>query len=161
MFSAVRARGILGTSAAFAIGLSGIASIVLIAGVEVGLVPATVYGIRELVAVAARAALAGAAIGALFAGVVAWRARGVRLDALRYRVLAGVGFLAAGAVGLSLNLISPGAVPVGVLLAGALGLGALGAGFGIATLALARRAAGLNAIPQHESAEGTLLPPVI
>ena len=74
MLSAVRARGILGTSASFAIGLSGIASIVLIAG--------------------------------------------------------------------------------------ALGLGALGAGFGVATLALARRAAGLAAIPLRESVEGTLLPPV-
>ena len=160
MFSLLRARGVLRTAATWAIGLSVLASTLLIAGVEVGIVPSSIFGIRELVAVAARAFIAGGISGGLFALLMARREQGRELADLSYWRMGTSGFLGTSALGALIGLAAPGVLPVSVLVAGTLGLGMLGGGFAIGTLALARRAepaleAGL------EDGTSDRLPPVI
>jgi hypothetical protein len=50
MVTAVRARGILGMALTWAVGLAGLSTALLVGGVVLGIVPSSVYGIRELAA---------------------------------------------------------------------------------------------------------------
>ncbi len=161
MFSALRARGILRTAATWAVGLSALAVTVLVAGIELQLIPASVFGIRELVAVAIRAFVAGGVAGSLFASLVARREQGRGLAELSYGRLGTSGFLGAATIGAALGLAAPGVLPLSVLIAGTLGLGCIGTGLSIATLALARRAAGLPMMRRLGSVPPASLPPVI
>ena len=140
--------------------MKGIARYV-IGGVVLGLVPAEVFGIRELVAVAARTFVAGGMMGTVFALSVARRERGHGLAELSYSRFGASGLLGGSALGIALVLATPGILPLGVAVAGAIGFGLVGAGFSIATLAFARRAEGLPVGRRLESATHPQLPPVI
>lgn len=50
MLSGLRSRGVLRTAGIWAVGLSTLASSLLIGGVELELVPSEIFGIRELIA---------------------------------------------------------------------------------------------------------------
>ena len=140
MLSALRARGVLRTAITWAIGLSALASTLLIGGVLLGVVPSDVFGIRELVAVAARTFVAGGFMGAVFALSVARSNGGRQLSEIGYGRFGASGFVGGAALGLGVILAAPGVLPRGVASAGALGFGLLGTGFSVATLTLARRA---------------------
>ncbi len=161
MLSALRARGVLRTATTWAIGLSALASTLLIGGVVLGLVPAEVFGIRELVALAARTFIGGGVMGTLFALSVARRERGRRLSELSYPRFGASGFLAGVALGTAVVVATPGVLPVSVAVAGAIGLGLIGTGFSLATLAFARRAAGVPIGRRFETETQHHLPPVI
>ena len=160
MFDALRARGVVRTAVTWAFGLSAIGTLSLVLGVELGFVPSSVFGIRELVAVAVRDFVAGGIAGALFAYLVAWREKGRTLRTLRYRNLAGAGFAAGAALGVGVGLAAPGLVPGIVLVAGSIGLGAIGAGFATGTLAMARRALPPEDESRLEAGQPNALPPV-
>ena len=161
MFDALRVRGILRTAVTWAVGLSALGTISLILGVELGLVPASVFGIRELVAVAVRDFVAGGVAGAIFAHLVAWREKGQTLRSVRYRSLAGAGFVAGAVLGAGVGLAALGVVPAVVLAAGSIGLGLIGAGFATGTLALARRALPPVDEPRLKAGPSSSLPPLI
>lgn len=123
------------------------------------MVPATIFGIRELVALAVRTFVAGGVMGALFALAVARWDSGRQIGELRYGRFASWGFLGGAAIVGALGLMAPGLLPAGVLLAGAAGLGAIAAGFSVTTLAFVRRGAGLSIVLQLKGTERHSLPP--
>jgi MFS family permease len=139
MVSPVRARGILGMALIWAIGLSTFATTLLIGGVLLGLVPSSLYGIRELVAVAVRAFAFGVGVGALFAVLLSWRERGKGLSALTGRQVGALGFVAGAALGAALALAGPVVLPAAVLVAAIGGWGLIGAGLSVGLLKVARR----------------------
>jgi hypothetical protein len=157
----LRSRGVLRTAMTWALGLSALATTLLIVGVELGFVPATVFGIRELVALAARAFVAGGVMGALFALSVARQERGRSLTELSYGRFGASGFIGGAVLGVALGLATPGVLPIGVLVASVIGLGLIGTGFSVATLALARRAEEPVGGQRLENAAQPALPPVI
>ena len=158
MERSTRARGILGMALTWAVGLAGLSTALLAGGVALGIVPASVYGIRELVAVGVRAFAVGGAAGALFALVLARQERARTFDALRRGRVGAWGFLgAAGAAG-ALAIGMPGALPVTVLLPAVLLAGTLGAGAAVGMLALARRA-DARLRRASEDADPNFLPP--
>lgn len=161
MVSTFRARGVLRTAATWGLGLSALATSLLIGGVEFGIVPASVFGIPELVALAARAFVAGAVMGGIFALAVARRERGRSLAELRYGRFGSSGFLGGAGLGVALGLGAPAVLPLAVLGASAVGLGLIGSGFSVATLAMARRADGLPVARRLGSATPISLPPAI
>lgn len=140
MVTAVRARGILGMALTWAVGLAGLSTALLIGGVVLGIVPSSVYGIRELAAVAVRAFAVGGAAGALFAITLARQERARAFAALRRSRVGAWGFVAAAGVATALTIGMPGALPVTVLLPAVLLAGTLGAGAAVGILMLARRA---------------------
>ena len=77
----------------WAVGLTGLATSLLVGGVLLDIVPASVYGIRELVAVAVRAFAVGGAAGALFAMVLARQERDSTFATLRRGRVAAWGFI--------------------------------------------------------------------
>jgi hypothetical protein len=139
MASPFRARGVLRTAAVWGITVSALASTLLVVGVEVGLVPGTVFGIPELVQVAVRNALFGALAGAAFAMFVARRERSRAIAELTYARIAIAGAAGTILVTGGLFAIAPHILPVAVMIAGGVGLGLIGAALGATTLAIARR----------------------
>lgn len=158
MVSSVRARGIFGMALTWAVGLAGLATSLLVGGVLLDIVPASVYGIRELVAVAVRAFVVGGAAGALFAMVLARQERATTFGALRRGRVAAWGFVAGAGVASALTLAAPGVLPATVLLASVLSAGTLGAGAAVGVLALARRADAR--LRRAEGGERSSLPPL-
>jgi hypothetical protein len=149
MDSSRRSRGILGIAALWGGALSVIATSTLAIGLATGLVPADIFGARELVAVAVRGLIAGAVAGGLFAWTLAARESKQTLGTLKPRRVALWGFVAAAGVPLLASLAVAGpALPLGVLAAGVIGFGALGSVLSTATLRLARRSA--TALPRAD-----------
>lgn len=140
MTATARARGILGVALTWAVGLVALSTTLLVGGVVLGIVPATVFGIRELVAVAIRAFAVGGGAGALFAMVLARQERGRTFDALRRGRVGAWGFIAAAGAAAALTLGMPESLPVMVLIPAILLAGTVGAGGAIGMLGLARRA---------------------
>jgi hypothetical protein len=135
----MRARGILGMALIWATGLSAFATTLLIGGVLLGLVPSSLYGIRELVAVAVRAFAFGAGVGALFAVLLSRRERGKELNALTGRRVGALGLVAGAALGAVLMLAVPVVLPAAVVAAAITGWGLIGAGLSMGMLKVARR----------------------
>lgn len=146
-----RARGVLRTALTWGVGLAVLASTLLIGGVELGLVPANIYGIRELVAVAVRNFIAGGLAGGVFAMLMAYRERGRTFAQLSYGRLGTTGFVSAAMLGAFAFVAAPVALPATVFAAGTLGFGLLGAAFAAGSLALARRA---SSLPDHALQSG-------
>ena len=159
MVMPIRARGILGMALTWAVGLAGLATSLLVGGVLLNIVPASVYGIRELVAVAVRALVVGGAAGALFAMVLARQERATVFGALRRGRVAAWGFVAAAGVASALTLSAPGMLPAMILVPAVLIAGTLGAGAAVGILAVARRA-GARLRPSDDAGRG-FLPPAI
>lgn len=139
MVTTDRARGILGMALTWAVGLAGLSTALLVGGVVLDIVPASVYGIRELAAVAVRAFAVGGAAGALFAVVLARQERTRAFGALHRGRVGTWGFVSAAGVATALAIGMPGALPATVLIPAILLAGTLGAGAAVGILALARR----------------------
>ncbi len=148
-----RFRGIFGVAVTWGIALSALATSSLALGLAFGLVPTSVFGARELVALAVRGLFAGGLAGALFGYLLANRERESTLATMSMRRIALWGFLGAASIPVILSLASVGPpLPIGVLVAGTLGFGGIGGLLGTATLRIARRdSARLNAAEQGPS----------
>ena len=132
-----RIRGMLGTALTWGVALSALATGSLALGLATGLAPTSIFGARELVAVAVR----GLLLGGVFGWLLTRRARGQSLAGLSPRRVAVWGFIAGASVAPILALAAPGPVlPLGLLVASAAGYGGLGALLSTATLRIARRA---------------------
>lgn len=135
-----RSRGIIGLAVTWGVALSAFATSTLAVGVASGLVPGSIFGPREFIAVAIRGLIAGAVTGSLFGWLLSSRERGQNLSTLSRGRVALWSFLAAGAVPVLLALAAGGpALPLVVVAAGALGAGVGGSFFGLGLLSLARR----------------------
>ena len=115
MDEAHRYRGLVRTSFTAGTVMSAIATGALAIGLVTGLVPSSIFGVRELIAVAIRGFVAGAVAGGLFAWFVARGTRGQGLSALSTGRVALWGGLATGSVFLLAGLAAPGIVPISVL----------------------------------------------
>lgn len=136
-----RFRGMLGVAATWGIAFSTLATGSLALGLATGLVPSSVFGAREFVAVAVRGLVVGGVAGGLFAWILAHRERDQTLATLSTRRVALWGFVGAGSVAGILALAAAGPVlPLGVLVAGTAGFGGIGSVLSTATLRMARRA---------------------
>ena len=122
------------------VALSVVATSSLAIGLATGLVPSSIFGARELIAVAIRGFAAGALGGGLFSWMLSRRENGQPLANLSSRRVALWGFLAAGAVPTIVALTSSGpALPIGILATASLIAGAGGSILGAGILRLARR----------------------
>src|SRR5262245_42495767 len=134
-----RFRGLLRTSFTAGAVLSALATGTLALGLVTGLVPSSIFGARELIAVAVRGFAAGAVAGGLFAWFVARGERGKTLLELSTRRVALWGGLATASIPLLTILASSGSVPVGVLAATTALAGIGGSIVSAGMLRLARR----------------------
>jgi hypothetical protein len=134
-----RYRGLVRTSLTAGTVMSVIATGALAIGLVTGLVPSSVFGVRELIAVAIRGFGAGAVAGGLFSWFVARRARGQVLSALSSGRVALWGGLATGCVFLLAGLAAPGIVPITVLATAVVVAGVGGSVVSAGMLRLARR----------------------
>jgi hypothetical protein len=136
-----RYRGLVRTSLTAGIVLSALATGALAIGLATGLVPASIFGARELVAVAIRGFSAGAVAGGLFSWFVRRGERGQSLSTLSASRVALWGGLAAGSVPLLAALTATGPVlSIGVLAAGTVLFGIGGSVVSAGMLRVARRA---------------------
>jgi hypothetical protein len=136
-----RYRGLVRTSLTAGVVLSALATGALAVGLATGLVPASVFGARELIAVAIRGFSAGAVAGGLFSWFVRRGERGQNLSTLSTSRVALWGGLAAGSVPLLAALTATGPVlPIGVLAAGSVLFGIGGSVVSAGMLRVARRA---------------------
>lgn len=135
-----RYRGLVRTSFTAGITMSAIATGALALGLATGLVPTSIFGARELIAVAIRSFGAGALAGGLFVWFVARGERGQTLSTVSTRRVALWGGLATGSVFLLVPAVAAGSlVPIGVLVeAGVLA----GLGGSVASAAMLRVARG-------------------
>jgi hypothetical protein len=154
-----RFRGLVGMSAVWGVALSALATSALAIGLATGLVPSSIYGARELIAVAIRGFTAGALGGGVFGWLLSRRARGYAISALSTKRVALWGFLATAGVPGILALAAGGpTLPLGILAASSLLAGVGGAGLAGATLRLARREARAERLPDPDAGESRLLP---
>jgi len=136
-----RFRGIFGIATTWGVAFSTLATGSLAVGLAAGLVPSSVFGARDLVAVAVRGLLLGGVAGGVFAWLLAHRERAHSLATLSTRRTALWGFVAAGSIPAILALAAVGpALPLSVLAAGTAGFGGVGSLLSTGTLRLARRA---------------------
>ncbi|MCC6245668.1 MAG: hypothetical protein IT353_22745 [Gemmatimonadaceae bacterium] len=135
-----RFRGMFGMATTWGVALSVLATGTLALGIATGLVPSSIFGAREFVAVAVRGLLVGAVAGGLFGWLLARRERGQSLTTLSSRRVGLWGFVAAGSLVPPLALTATGpTLSLGVLTAAAVGYGGIGALLSTATLRIARR----------------------
>ena len=140
MDDARRFRGILRMGAVWGVALSAIATSSLAIGLATGLVPSSIFGARELIAVAIRGLAAGAVGGGLFGWLLSHREHSQLMANLSTRRVALWGFLAAGAVPAIVALTVTGpALPIGILATASLVAGVGGSVLGAGILRLARR----------------------
>lgn len=140
MDEAHRYRGLVRTSLTAGTVMSAIATGALAIGLATGMVPSSIVGVRELIAVAIRGFGAGALAGGLFSWFVARGARGKVLSGLSSWRIALWGGVATGSVFLLGGLAAPRIVPVGVLATAVAVAGVGGSLVSAAMLRLARRA---------------------
>lgn len=146
-----RFRGIIGMAITWGLALSTLATGSLALGLATGLVPSSIFGARELVALAVRGLVAGGVAGGLFAWLLARWDGGHSLATLPTRRVAFWGFVAAGSLPILLALAATGpALPLGVLVASTAGFGVLGSVLSTATLRIARRAEARLGGPDEE-----------
>jgi hypothetical protein len=119
--------------------LATVATTALTLGIATGLVPGSIFGVRELIGVAIRGFGGGAVAGGLFAWLVSRGARRDTLSTLSTRRVAWWGGLATAVVPLIAVLAASGPiVPIGVLAAGCALAGIGGAAVSAGMLRLAR-----------------------
>jgi hypothetical protein len=140
MDEAHRYRGLVRTSFTAGVTISAIATGALALGLATDLVPSSIFGARELVAVAMRSFGAGALAGGLFAWFVARGERGQTLSTVSTRRVALWGGLATGSVFLLIPAVAAGPViPIGVLISAST---LAGIGGSVASAAMLRVARG-------------------
>jgi len=155
-----RLRGMIGLAVTWGLALSALTSSLLGLGLAGGLVPSSVFGPREIAAVAFRALVVGVVSGGLFGWLMASRERGRSLATLSRRRVALWGFASAGAVipvlGLTVLAFGGPALPLSVLAAATVLAGLGGSLFGAGLLWSARRAPAQ--LLDRTQAADTLLP---
>lgn len=135
-----RARGILGLAATWGVALSALATSALVIGLATGVVPDSIYGVRELAAVAIRGLLVGAISGGAFAWLLTMRERHETLSTLSSRRTALWGSIAAASVPLLIVVATGGPIlPIGVLATSVAAFGVGGGIFASTLLRIARR----------------------
>jgi len=151
-----RFRGVLRMSLTAGAVLSALATGALALGLATGLVPSSIFGPRELVAVAIRGFGAGAVAGGLFSWLLARGGRGKTLSTLSTKRVALWGGLATGSVPLlAAGVAAAGGLvlPIGVLAASSILAGIGGSVVSAGMLRVARRAPQQlgepNAIPER------------
>ena len=150
-------RGLVRTSLTAGVVLCALATGALAIGLATGLVPASIFGARELIAVAIRGFGAGAVAGGLFSWFVRRGARGQNLSTLSASRVALWGALAGGSVPLLAALTATGPVlPLGVLAASSVLLGIGGSVVSAGMLHVARRAP--ERLREGDTNAGRLLP---
>jgi hypothetical protein len=139
-----RYRGVIRVSLVAGGLMSALATGALAVGLATGLVPASLFGARELIAVAIRGFGAGAVAGGLFAWFVARHERGQTLSTLSARRVALWGGLATASVPLlsALGLLATTGrvLPIGILAASSMLAGLGGSAVSAGMLRVARRA---------------------
>lgn len=141
-----RLRGILGIATTWGVAFSVIGTTLVVSGVVTGLLPASIFGPRQVVAVAIENFLMGGLAGTLFSLFFASGERRQTLETLSMPRVALWGFLGVGVPTAALVLgasvlygrMSLLAAPLGVAMAGA-----MGSAMSVATIKLARRAPAL------------------
>ena len=151
-----RYRGLVRMSLTTGIVMSAIATGALAIGLVTGLVPSSIFGVRELIAVAIRGFGAGAVAGGLFAWFVARGARRQALSGLSSRRVALWGGLATGGVFLLAGLAAPGILPISIVATAAIVAGIGGSVVSAGMLRLARHPA--ESLKQLDRSADRLLP---
>ena len=140
MQNTFRIRGVIGMAATWAVGLSVLATSLLLGGLAVGVVPSDIFGPAQVVDLAGRTLLAGGLAGTLFAIGLARTGRSTAFSELTDRKVALWGLCGGLAIPAVVVAFGAGAlVPSAVLIAATVGYGALGAALGVGTLRIARR----------------------
>jgi hypothetical protein len=153
-----RYRGLVRTSLTAGVVLSALATGALALGLATGVVPESIFGARELIAVAIRGFGAGALAGGLFSLLVRRGERGQTLSSLSASRVALWGGLAGGSVPLLAALTATGPVlPIGVLAAGTVLLGIGGGALSAGMLRVAQRVPAQLRAPDAD-ADRLLLP---
>jgi hypothetical protein len=143
MQNTFRIRGVVGMAAIWAVGLSALATSIVVGGRALGLIPPDIITGSQIVDVAGRALLAGGLAGALFAMGLVRTGRSTAFSDLTDRKVALWGLLGGVAVPAVAVVLGAGTVvPATVLIAATVAYGALGAAVGVGTLRVARRAPG-------------------
>ena len=127
-------------AAAWAVGLSVLATSLLLGGLAIGVVPSDIFGPAQVVDLAGRSLLAGGLAGTLFAIGLARTGRSTAFSELTDRKVALWGL--CGGIAIPAVVVAFGAgslVPTVVLIAATVGYGAIGAALGVGTLRMARR----------------------
>src|ERR1044071_9656751 len=88
-----RLRGIIGIATTWGVALSALATTVLVGALAIGVVPSSIFGPREIVAVAIRTLLGGGFAGGLFAALFAGAERRRTLATVAQTRVALWGFL--------------------------------------------------------------------
>lgn len=159
MQNTFRIRGVIGMAATWAVGLSVLATSLLLGGLAVGVVPSDIFGPAQVVDLAGRSLLAGGLAGALFAIGLARTGRSTAFSELTDRKVALWGL--CGGIAIPAVVVAFGAgslVPTAVLIAATVGYGAIGAALGVGTLRIARRSP-RYALEEPRATEVGKLPP--
>jgi hypothetical protein len=139
-------RGVVGMALTWGVGFSLLGSLTLLVGLLVGLVPSSIFGPREILAVAVRGFISGAFAGGLFAWLFATAERRQTLATISKLRVAVWGFLGAAVLPLATAIaIGSSVVPLSVLVAGTVVSGVIGSVMAMTTVHLARRAPALPA----------------
>ena len=134
-------RGLVRTSLTAGAVLAALATGSLALGLAAGVVPESVFGARELVALAVRGFIVGAVTGALFSAFIRRGAREQTLSTLTASRVALWGGLASASVPILTALMSTGPVlPIGILAASTALFGFGGAAVSAGMLRMAQRA---------------------
>ena len=140
MQSSQRFRGIFGLSAIWGVALSAVATSTLVLGLATGIVPDSIYGVRELVAVAARGLVVGAVAGGLFGWILTMRERHATLATLSSKRMALWGSIAAGSVPVLITVAAASPIlPLGIMAASVAAFASGGGVFAASLLRIARR----------------------
>ena len=137
-----RSRGMFSLVVTGAVALSALATSVVVVGLATGVVPASVIGTREVIAIAVRGLLVGGLAGGVFGALLSYRERHRTISTLSSKRMALWGFVAGATAPtlVALTAAGGGALPLSLLSAGAVAWGLGGALAGVGLLRMARRA---------------------
>ena len=138
------------------VGLSAVATSALLIGLATGVLPHSIFGTREVIAVALRGLFAGGLAGGIFGALLSYRERRSTLSTLSSKRMALWGFV-AGAIAPALVILTAtgGALPLSILGAGVVAWGIGGALAGVGLLRLARRPSP-ERLPAHDESSQLL-----
>ena len=144
-----RLRGILGIATTWGVAFSVVATTLVVSGVVTRLFPVSIFGPRQIAAVAVENFLMGGLAGTLFSLFFAGGERRQTIETLSMPRVALWGFLGVGVPAAALVLGATflyGRIPLLVVPLSIAVAGAMGSAMSVATIKLARRA---PALPEH------------
>jgi hypothetical protein len=147
-----RLRGLLGIATTWGVALAALATTVLAGGIAIGVVPTSVFGLRQVIAVAIQNFIVGAFAGSVFSLLFAGAERKRSLATVSMPRVALWGFLGV-AIPVALTTATASVlyrVPLSVAATGILVAGVMGSAMSTATIKLARRAPALPDVPPSD-----------